>query len=92
MVTTPAWPFRTVSTSASMTRTLRPQPARHSGQTLGFQSATPGTMSSSGMKRMSWCSGFPQLASVTLVPVTAVSLMKSLRSMNLGEPLEPLNP
>ena len=51
--TTPAWPLRTVSTSASMTRTVTPQPALHSGHTLGFHSATPGTRSSSGTKRMS---------------------------------------
>src|SRR5215813_3126716 len=64
-----------------MTRAVTPQPARHNGHTLGFHSATPGTRSSSGTKRMSWCSGFPQPASVAVVPVTAVSLMKSRLSM-----------
>src|SRR5579864_7598627 len=67
-----------------MIRTLTPHPLRHSGQTLGFHSATPGTRSSSGTKRMSWCSGFPQLASVALVPVMAVSLMKERRSISGG--------
>src|SRR5687767_5139777 len=81
MRTMPAWPLRTTSASASMTRTVRPQPARHNGQTLGFHTATPGTMSSSGTKRMSWVSGLPQLASAALVPVTAVSLMKERRSI-----------
>jgi hypothetical protein len=46
--TTPAWPLRTVSTSASITCTVSPQP--RIGQMLGFHSATPGTRSSSGMK------------------------------------------
>src|SRR5689334_20456218 len=64
-----------------MTRTVSPQPAWHSGQTLGFQVATPGMMSSSGTNRISWFSGLPQLASVALVPVMAVSLMKERRSI-----------
>src|SRR6202521_6160303 len=67
-----------------MIRTLTPHPLRQSGQTLGFHSATPGTSSSSGTKRTSWCSGFPQLASVALVPVMAVSLMKERRSISGG--------
>src|SRR5439155_8448648 len=46
-------------------------------------SPTPGTSWSSGMKRMSWCSGCPQLASAAPVPLTAVSLMKSRRSMSI---------
>src|SRR5712671_5282321 len=66
-----------------MTRTCSPQPARHSGQTLGLSSATPGTSSSSGTKRMSGCSGLPQLARVALVPVMAVSFMKSRRSIEI---------
>ena len=64
-----------------MTRTVIPHPALHIGHTLGFHSAIPGTTSSSGMKRMIWFSGLPQLASVALVPVIAVSLMKSRRSI-----------
>jgi hypothetical protein len=40
-----------------MTRAITPQPALQSGQMLGFQVAMPGTRSSSGMKRMTWCSG-----------------------------------
>ena len=48
--TIPAWPLRTMSASASMTRTVRPHPAPHSGQTLGFHTATPGTMSSAGQE------------------------------------------
>src|SRR5687767_515700 len=83
MRTTPAWPLRTTSASASMTRTVNPQPAWQSGQTLGFQTATPGMMSSSGTNRISWFSGLPQLASVALVPVMAVSLMKERRSIGL---------
>src|SRR5688572_947633 len=79
--TTPAWPLRTTSASASMTRTVSPQPAWHNGHTLGFQTATPGMMSSSGTNRISWFSGLPQLASVALVPVMAVSLMKERRSI-----------
>ena len=38
-------------------RTLNPQPAAHSVHTLGFIVAMPGMMSSSGTKRMIWCSG-----------------------------------
>src|SRR5216117_4062307 len=72
-----------------MTRTVTPQPAAHIGQMLGFHSATPGTTSSSETKRMSWCSGLPQLASVALVPVIAVSLMKSRRSIALAPHLTP---
>src|SRR5215510_12128967 len=64
-----------------MMRTCRPQPAAHSRQTLGFHTATPGTNSSSGMKRMSWSSGLPQLASAAVVPVMAVTLMNSRRSI-----------
>src|SRR5207253_4639437 len=60
-----------------------PQPARQSGQMLGLSSATPGTSSSSGTKRMTWCSGLPQLARVALVPQMAVSLMKSRRSITV---------
>ena len=63
------------STSPCMTRTVVPQPARHSGHTPGFTSAMPGISSSSGMKRMSWFSGLPQLGERRAVPVTAVSLM-----------------
>src|SRR3984893_12670891 len=85
--TTPGCPPRITSTSASMIRTVTPHPLRQSGQTLGLHSATPGTSSSSGTKRMSWCSGFPQLASVALVPVMAVSLMKERRSIS-GDPSE----
>src|SRR6185436_10326086 len=66
-----------------MTRTVMPHPALHSGQTLGFHSAIPGTTSSSGTNRMIWFSGLPQLASVALVPVMAVSLMKSRRSTSV---------
>src|SRR5688500_885374 len=80
--TTPAWPLRTTSASASMTRTVSPQPAWQSGQTLGFQVATPGMMSSSGTNLISWFSGLPQLASVALVPVMAVSLIKERRSID----------
>src|SRR5688500_1913115 len=79
----PACPFTTTSASASMTRTVRPQPALHSGQTLGFHTAWPGTMSSSGTNRISWFSGLPQLASAALEPVMAVSLMKERRSIAL---------
>src|SRR5207237_584589 len=50
----------------------------------------PGPTSSAGTKRMSWCSGFPQLASVALVPVTAVSLMNARRSTNLIRGAAPL--
>ena len=53
ILTTPAWPLRVVSTSASITRTVTPHPAAHIGQMLGFHSATPGTTSSSGTKRIS---------------------------------------
>jgi hypothetical protein len=68
---------------------VTPQPAAHIGQMLGFHSATPGTTSSSGTKRMSWCSGLPQLASVALVPVIAVSLMKSRRSICVNAAPDP---
>src|SRR5947209_3752175 len=81
--TTPRWPLRVTSTSASMTRTCNPQPAWHKGQMLGFHSATPGTSSSSGTKRIKWFSGLPQLASVALVPVTAEIFMNAQRSMAL---------
>src|SRR5262245_40919128 len=77
----PCSPLRMTSASASITRTVSPQPAEQSGQTLGFHSATPGTSSSSGMKRIRCSSGFPQLASVAPAPVTAVSLMKSRRCL-----------
>src|SRR4029077_6356873 len=87
IVTTPAWPFRTVSTSACMTRMVVPHPALHCGHTPGFSSASPGVRSSSGTNRISSCSGLPQLASVTAPPVTAVSLMKFRRSM-IGNDLE----
>src|ERR1700730_15324500 len=82
--TMPSCPPRTTSTSASMIRTLTPHPLRQSGQTLGFHSATPGTSSSSGTKRMIWWSGFPQFASVALVPAMAVSVMKERRSISVG--------
>jgi hypothetical protein len=36
-----------------MTRTVNPHPDAQSGHTLGFHTATPGTMSSSGTKRIS---------------------------------------
>ena len=55
--------------------------AAHSGQTLGLYTAWPGTMSSSGTKRINGTSGLPQLASAAVVPDTAVSLMKERRSI-----------
>ncbi len=66
-----------------MTRASTPQPALHSGHTLGFQTAIPGVSSSSGTKRISWCSGLPQPASAALVPVMAVTLKKRRRSIPL---------
>ena len=57
MRTTPAWPLRTTSRSASITRTVRPQPDAHIGHTPGFHVAWPGTMSSSGTNRTSVFSG-----------------------------------
>src|SRR5688572_6164243 len=77
----PACPPRTTSASASITRTVSPQPDAHEGHTLGFHTAWPGTMSSSGTKRISVFSGLPQLASAALVPEIAVSLMKERRSI-----------
>src|SRR5688572_29077454 len=79
---TPAWPLRNTSASPSMTRAITPQPALHSGQMLGFHVATPGTRSSSGMKRMIWFSGLPHAVSAAVVPVIAVSLMKFRRSIS----------
>src|SRR5262245_61979766 len=78
----PACPPRTTSASASITRTVRPQPEAHDGHRLGLNTAWPGTMSSSGTKRMSVFSGLPQLVSAALVPEIAVSLMKDLRSIS----------
>src|SRR5262245_30604899 len=78
----PACPPRTTSASASITRTVRPQPEAHDGHRLGLKTAWPGTMSSSGTKRMSVFSGLPQLVSAALVPEIAVSLMKDLRSIS----------
>src|SRR5205814_890724 len=86
--TTPACPFRTASASASMTRTVRPHPAAHNGQTPGFHVATPGMMSSAGTNRTSGAAGLPQPESAALVPVTAVSLMKERRSIGGDVPLE----
>src|SRR6516225_1432933 len=77
----PSCPWRTTSASASITRTVSPHPAEHKVQILGFQVETPGTRSSSGMKRMSCRSGLPQASSAAVAPVTAESLMKSRRSM-----------
>src|SRR5258705_3674120 len=88
MRTTPAFPFRTASASASITRTVSPHPAAHSGQTLGFHTAMPGTMSSSGTNRTRGAAGLPQLESAALVPVTAVSLMNERRSIGGDVPLE----
>src|SRR6185436_5295875 len=88
MRTTPACPFRTASASASITRTVSPHPAAHSGQTPGFHTATPGMMSSSGTKRTRGAAGLPQLESAALVPVTAVSLMNERRSIGGDVPLE----
>src|SRR4051812_13787645 len=68
-----------------MTRTVRPHPALQRGQTLGFHTACPGTMSSSGTNRMSWFSGLPQLASVALVPAIAVSLMNERLSIRIPD-------
>ena len=81
----PACPPRTTSASASITRTVSPHPAAHSGHTLGFHTAWPGTMSSSGTKRISVFSGLPQLASAALVLEIAVSLMKDRRSITRSE-------
>ena len=44
-------------------------PPRTAGRRSASTSRLPGTMSSSGTKRMSWFSGLPQLASAALVPV-----------------------
>src|SRR5882762_8462599 len=87
MRTTPACPFRTTSASASITRTVRPHPAAHSGQTPGFHAATPGMMSSAGTNRTRGAAGLPQPESAALVPVTAVSLMKERRSIGGNVPL-----
>src|SRR5688500_17452718 len=81
----PACPPRTTSASASITRTVRPQPEAHEGHTLGLHTAWLGTMSSSGTKRISVFSGLPQLASAALVPEIAVSLIKDRRSINASE-------
>src|ERR1041384_3401843 len=88
MRTTPACPFLTVSASASITRTVRPHPAAHSGHTPGFHAATPGMMSSAGTKRTRGAAGLSQPASAALVSVTAVSLMKERRSISDWVPLE----
>ena len=68
----------------SMTRAVTPHPAAHNGHTLGFQTAMPGVISSSGTKRMTWFSGLPQLASAALVPVIAVTFRKRRRSMSVS--------
>src|SRR6187455_95319 len=78
---TPGCPLRNTSASPSMTRAITPHPALQSGQMLGFHVDTPGTRSSSGMKRMIWFSGFPHAVSAAVVPEIAVSLMKWRRSM-----------
>ena len=83
MRVTPGWPLRNTSASPSITRASTPQPALHSGHTLGFHTAMPGVISSSGTKRINWCSGLPQPASAALVPVMAVTLMKRRRSMDV---------
>src|SRR5258705_671580 len=88
MRTTPAWPFGTTSASASITRTVRPHPAAHSGQTPGFHAATPGMMSSAGTNRTRGAAGLPQPERAALVPVTAVSLMKERRSIGGDVSLE----
>src|SRR6516162_7050649 len=67
------------SASPSITRTVNPQPAEQSGQMLGFQTAMPATIRSSGMNRIRWYSGFPQLARVALVPVSADNFTKERR-------------
>ena len=77
----PGWPLRNTSASPSITRACTPHPALHSGHTLGFHTAMPGVISSSGTNRINWCWGFPQPASAALVPVMAVTLMKRRRSM-----------
>src|SRR6516225_610266 len=69
------------SASPSITRTVNPQPAEQSGQILGFQTAMPATSRSSGMNRIRWYSGLPQLARVALVPVSADSFIKERRSI-----------
>src|SRR5437867_9693714 len=69
------------SASPSMTRTIKPQPAGQSGHTVGFQTEMPGVILSSGTKRIRRYSGLPQLASVTLPPVSAVALMNRRRSI-----------
>src|SRR5262245_32716494 len=79
----PSFPSRITSASPSITRTVRPQPAGQSGQMLGFQTATPGTSCSSGTNRIRRCSGFPQLVSVTLVPVSAECFMNWRRSISV---------
>ena len=78
---TPGWPLRNTSASPSITRAITPQPALHSGHTLGFHVAMPGTSSSSGMNRITWFSGLPHAVSAAVVPEMAVSLMKCRRSM-----------
>src|SRR5262245_29731360 len=66
-----------------MTRTCTPHPPEQSVQTLGLKTATPGKNASSGISRISWFSGLPQLARVALAPVAAVILKKSRRSTSL---------
>ena len=48
---------------------------------LGLHTAVPGTILSSGTKRIRWYSGLPQLASVALDPVKAEILMNWRRSI-----------
>src|SRR5436190_12902286 len=79
----PVCPLRTTSASPCMIRTSTPQPDGHNGQMLGFQVAIPGMISSSGTKRMSWFSGLPQLASVALALVAAVTFINWRRSIVL---------
>ena len=81
MRTTPGWPLRNTSASPSITRAVTPHPAAHSGHTLGFHTAMPGVISSSGMKRTIWFSGLPQPARAAVVPVMAVTLRKRRRSI-----------
>src|SRR5581483_199544 len=51
-------------------------------QRLGLQVATPGVNSSSGMNRINWTSGWPQLSSVAVAPAMAERLMKSRRCIS----------
>ena len=72
---------RTTSASPCITRTSVPQPAEQSVHTPGFQVAIPGTRSSSGMKRISWCSGLPQDSRAVSAPERAETLRKLRRSI-----------